>query len=213
MRVSLRGNKFIHSNNSISEEGRGRRDRSRGEKGQLWSTRKRKGKEGKRKKEKERGKCPAYGETYDASIIEREFPSKKWSSFRTMPRVQEPLSPPSTTNFLPNDWRKKWDRVGKRKKKEKRISSNNHAMTNKLWKENDYHLWEDPPLFFLFQEKPSWRFSTINSNERRKPSLTKFFLVLPKIRLIARAHPLCRLIKFDINDGVNYAHETYPLRD
>lgn len=82
----------------------------------------------------------AYGETYDASIIEREFPSKKWSSFRTMPRVQEPLSPPSTINFLPNDWRKKWDRVGKRKKKEKRISSNNHAMTNKLWKENDYHL-------------------------------------------------------------------------
>lgn len=97
--------------------------------------RKRKGK--KKKKRKREGKVSAYGETYDASIIEREFPSKKWSSFRTMPRVQELLFPPFTTNFLPNDW---WDRVGKRKKKEKRISSNNHAMTNKLWKENDYHL-------------------------------------------------------------------------
>lgn len=176
MRVSLRGNKFIHSNNSISEEGRGRRDRSRGEKGQLWSTRKRKGKEGKRKKEKERGKCPAYGETYDASIIEREFPSKKWSSFRTMPRVQEPLSPPSTTNFLPNDWRKKWDRVGKRKKKEKRISSNNHAMTNKLWKENDYHLWEDPPLFSFFKKNPlddSRRLIRTNGESQVFPRFTK----------------------------------------
>ena len=189
MRVSLRGNKFIHSNNSISEEGRGGRDRSRGEKGQLWE----RGRGRRKKKRKREGKVSAYGETYDASIIEREFPSKKWSSFRTMPRVQELLFPPFTTNFLPNDW---WDRVGKRKKKEKRISSNNHAMTNKLWKENDYHLWEDPPLFFLFQEKPSWRFSTINSNERRKPSLTKFFLVLPKIRLIgARA----RLLDLPIN--------------
>lgn len=110
----IKGNKFIHSNNSISEE------EEIEERSTLIHE--------KRKKKK---KVQAYGETYDASIIEREFPWKKCSSFRTRALIL----PPGQIFCQTTGEKSGTVVVGKRKKEEKRISSNNHAMTNKVWKE------------------------------------------------------------------------------
>lgn len=93
----IKGNKFIHSNNSISEE------EEIEERSTLIHE--------KRKKKK---KVQAYGETYDASIIEREFPKKMEKML--LVSYESPY-PPSRTNFLPNDRRKKWDRGSRKKEK------------------------------------------------------------------------------------------------
>lgn len=84
-----------------------------------------------RRRRKKKKKVQAYGETYDASIIEREFPWKKCSSFRTRALIL----PPGQIFCQTTGEKSGTVVVGKRKKEEKRISSNNHAMTNKVWKE------------------------------------------------------------------------------
>lgn len=124
----------------------------------------------------------AYGETYDASIIEREFPWKKCSSFRTRALIL----PPGQIFCQTTGEKSGTVVVGKRKKEEKRISSNNHAMTNKVWKELPLEgnticerIPESSPFFF-FEKNP-----LDDSPRLIRPSFSSFH---QKSALSARVH-------------------------
>lgn len=119
----------------------------------------------------------AHGETYDASIIEREFPWKKCSSFRTRALIL----PPGQIFCQTTGEKSGTVVVGKRKKEEKRISSNNHAMTNKVWKERlPFVRGSLSPPLFSFSRK------TLDDSPRLiRPSFSSFH---QKSALSARVH-------------------------